>query len=80
MGELRVKTIVLLKKCVTGTGIFSIIIDKFSYREESDPIVLFVINKSLGINLHCTILSLGLAIKLRVKSNGEFLLDPREVT
>ena len=62
-----------------NTSIFCIIISEFSYGKESSPIILFVIDKSLEISLNCGVLSLDLAISLRVKSSRELLLDSKEV-
>ncbi len=64
---------------MTGPTIFRIIISKFSYRKKSGPIILFVIDKNLKIDPHHTVLILGLAISLRIESNEEPLLDPKEV-
>lgn len=62
-----------------GASIFRIIISKFSQRKKLGLIILFVIDKTLKIGLHRTILTLGQAISLRVKSNGEFLLNLKEI-
>ena len=64
---------------MTGAGIFRIIVSKFSYRKELSPIILFVINKSSEIGFHRAVLSLSLAISLRVESSKKLLLDSKEV-
>ncbi len=64
---------------MTSTSIFYIIVSKYSHKKESGPIVLFIIDKNLEIGLYCTILSLSLAISLRVKNSEKPLLDPKEV-
>ncbi len=76
---LGVETAVYLKRCITGAGIFRIIVSKFRYRKKLGLIVLFVIDKSSEISFHCTVLSLSLAISLKVESNGEPLLNCKEV-
>lgn len=44
--------------------IFSIIINKFYYRNKVCQIVLFLININLEVNFYCGILSFNLAINL----------------
>ncbi len=73
------ETAVLLKRSVTGAGIFRIIGSEFSHRKEPGPIVLFIIDESLEIGLHRAVLPLDLAINLVVKSSGESLLDCKKV-
>ena len=64
---------------MTSIGNFYMIISKFSHKKEPGPIVLFVINKNLEINLYHIVLFLGLFISLRVKSIGEPLFNPQKV-
>lgn len=60
---------------MTNASIFTVIICKLSYEDESDLINLFKVNKILKIDLHNTVLSFCLAFSLRIKSNGKFLLN-----
>lgn len=53
-----------LKKHMTDAYIFSIIVRKFGYRQESCLIVLLLINKNIKISLYSAILSLSLAVRL----------------
>ena len=64
---------------MTSASIFRIIISEFSHRKKPSPIVLFVIDKNSEMSLHRTILSLGLAISLKVESSEEPLLDPKKI-
>lgn len=64
---------------MTGTGIFCIIVNDFSYRKKLGLIVLFVNKKTLKIGLHCTILPFDLIIGLKIENNEEFLLDLKKV-
>ncbi len=64
---------------MTDADIFYIIISEFSHKEKSSPIILFIINKNLEIDLNCTILPLDLTIDLRIESSKELLLDPKIV-
>ncbi len=64
---------------MTNTGIFCIIVSKFSQKKELGLIVLFVIDKNSEIGLYYTVLSLELSMSWRVKSSGEPLFDSREV-
>lgn len=64
---------------ITHTSIFCIIISEFSYKKELGLIILFIINKNLKMNLYYAVLSLSLAIHLRIESNKEPLLNPKEV-
>lgn len=76
---LGVETAVKLKRYMTNTDVFYIIVSKFGHRKKLGQIILFVINKNSKIDLHCTILSLGLAISLKIKSSRKLLLDPKKV-
>ncbi len=64
---------------MTDAGIFCIIVSKFSYKNGSGPIILFVIDKSSKIGLYCIVLPFCLAISLRVEPGEELLLDLKEV-
>lgn len=64
-----------LERYVADACIFSIIIGKINHWDDPSPIIFLVINKNFRVGLYCTILSLGLAINLRVESNTEPLLD-----
>ena len=64
---------------MTNAGIFCIIISKFSYKKESSPIVLFIIDKGLEIGLYYTVLLLDLAISWKVKSSRKPLLNSKKV-
>ena len=56
--------IVELKKYVTGTSIFGIIVGKFYYRKKLYSIILLKVNKSLEVGFYYTILSFSLAVYL----------------
>ncbi len=64
---------------MTNAGIFHIIVSKFNYRKKLGLFVLFVIDKKLEIDLHHTVMPIGLAIHLRVKSSKEPLFDVKEI-
>lgn len=65
---------------MTDTSIFYMIVNTFSHKKKPGLIILFVMNKSLEIDLHCTILFFSLIISLKVKKSGKLLLDYKEVT
>ena len=58
-----------LKKRVAGASIFSIIISKLCHKKKSCLIILFKVEKSPKVCLYYAILSFGLVICLRIKSN-----------
>lgn len=60
--------------------IFRIIIGKFSHREESNLVILLIVDKSLKIGLYYIVLYLGLAIYLWIKVGHELLIDIKEIT
>lgn len=72
---MEVVAIVEFKRDVASTQIFCIVIGKFSLWKELSSIILFIVDKSLKVGFHCTILSLNLAINLKVKNNKKLLLD-----
>ena len=51
---------------MANISIFRIIVNAFSYKKKASPLILFVIEKNLMINLHHIIVSLDLAISFRV--------------
>lgn len=71
---------VQLKRCMINASIFGIVISKLSLVKESSLVVLFEVNKSIKIGLFTTILTLGLAISLRVKRSKKFAFDLSEIT
>ena len=68
-----------LERCVTSTGILSIIINKFRYKKKSYLIILLKVNKNLEVSFYHTILPFNLAVCLQVKGNKEFLFDVKEI-
>lgn len=68
------KSIVWFKKYMINIGIFYIIKNKFIYKKYLDLIILFVINKSLEMDFYKIILSLVLAISLKIKRCWKLLL------
>ena len=66
---------VKLKRHVTGASILSIIIGKLCHRQKSYLVILFKVDKGPKLGFHRAILPLSLAVRLRMKDNGEFLLD-----
>ena len=63
------------KRRMASTSILGIVICKFSYWQEVCPVILFLIHKGPEVCLHCTVLSFGLAIGLKIKSCRKFSLD-----
>ena len=70
---------VQLERRVTGAGVFRIVIGKFSHRKEPCPVVLLEVDEGSELGLHCAVLSLCLAVGLRMEGGGESLLDAWEV-
>ena len=71
---------VQLERYVASACILFVIICKLSHREESGPIILLEIDKDPKIGFHCTILTFGLAVSLRIKHGKEAALDAEKVT
>lgn len=57
------------KKYVTSTGVFRIIVSKFSYKKKSNLVILLIIDKNVEVGCQNTVLSLNLAIGLQVKGS-----------
>ena len=68
-----------LKKCMASTGILGIIVNKLCHKKKLCPIILLKVDKNLQIGFHYTILSLSLAICLRVESGKKSLLNVEEI-
>ena len=68
-----------LKRCVTRTGVFRVIVGKLYHREESCPIILLLIHKSPKVSFDVTVLLLRLTVCLKVKRGGKFFFDAEEV-
>ena len=64
---------------VAGARILRVVVGEFGHRKEPSPIVLLGIDEGSEIGFHRTILSVGLAIGLRVEGGGEPLLDSQEI-
>lgn len=64
----KIISVIELKKHVTSNNIFGIIINKLCNNKKLNPIILYEIDKSLEVSLDYIILSLYLAICLRIKS------------
>lgn len=67
--------IIEFKRYVASIYIFGIIINKLSYWEELNLVILLVVNKNPEISLYYTILSLNLAVNLKIEGSKELLLD-----
>lgn len=55
--------------CITGVGIFYLIMGEFSYWIEFYPVVLLKVDKSSEISFYYTILFFSLAIGLRIEDS-----------
>ena len=63
------------KRCVTGAGIFGIVIDKLYHGKEPCPIILLKVDKGSKVGFYHIILPFGLHIRLGVENDRDFLLD-----
>ena len=68
-----------LKKYMANNYIFYIIIYKFHYRQKLCLVILLPIDKLFELSFHYIILSLGLAICLKMKNGKELLLNVKKV-
>ena len=59
--------------------VFCIVVYKLAYQQQSFIIVLFEIDKDLKVRFYYTHLTFCLTICLQIKSNGESLVDGKEV-
>lgn len=67
------------KKYIAYTYIFSIIVYKFSHKQELYPVILLSINKNLKICYYFIVLSLSLLISLRVEDCKKLLFNIKVV-
>ena len=68
-----------LEKYVAGIGILGIVVRKLRYKKKPCLIILLKVDKGSEVSFHCTILSLNLAICLRVEGGGESPLDTEKI-
>ena len=68
-----------LKKCVANTSILGIVISKLRYGKKPCPIILLKVDKGLEVSFHRIILSLSLAVHLRVEGDREPPLDAKGI-
>ena len=68
-----------LKRCVTGAGILGIVVSKLRHGKKPCPIILLEVDEGSEVGLYRTILSLNLAVRLRVEGGGESPLDAEEI-
>lgn len=65
---------------MAGSYFFGIVINKFGYKKELSLVILFKIDKSLKIGFHCTIVTIGLTVNLKIKSGKEFSFNAKKLT
>ena len=63
------------KMCVSNTGIFGIVLCKFSYWQEACLVILFLVHQSSEVCFYCAVLPFGLAINVRMESCRESSFD-----
>ena len=68
-----------LEKCVAGTSIFGIVIDKLCYKKKPCSIILLEVDKGLEANFYHTILPLNLVIYLRIEGSEESPFDAKKI-
>lgn len=69
-----------LKRFVTNTCIFYIVVCKLCHTQELYLVILHLINKNLEKNLCCTILPLCETTYPKIKDGRELLLDFKKIT
>lgn len=67
--------IVSIERHMAAICVFSIFVNKLSYWQQLSSIDLFVIDKSLKVDLCHIVLPFGLTIYLYIKISKEFLLN-----
>ena len=78
--NVRIISIIELKKYVTNASIFGIIVNKLCYKKKLYLIILLKVNKNLEIGLYYIILSFNLAVHFWLKGNREVLLNVKKIT
>ena len=73
--NLWIKAAIEFEKRVTSTGIYGLVICKFSHWQEPYPFILFTMNEDSEVCLHCDVLPFGLVIGLRIESRRESFLN-----
>ena len=63
------------KRCVANAGIFGIVVCELSHWQQVCPVILLLVHKGSEVCLYCAVLSLCLAISLRMESRRESSLD-----
>ena len=69
------EAVVEFKRRVAGAGVLGIVVGKLSYWQEPCPVILLSVHKGSEVCLHCAVLSLCLAIGLRMESRRESSLN-----
>ena len=70
----RVVTFVGEERGYSGSSVRSIVVSKFSQREESTPVILLVVGIHTEVLLQCLVDPFGLTIAFRVVTGGEMQL------
>ena len=73
-------SVIELKRCVAGAGIFGIVVGELRLGKKLCPIILLKVDKGLEVSFYRTILLLSLAVCLWVEGGKESLLDAKEIT
>lgn len=71
--------VIKFKKRIIGICNFSIIIYKFCYNKKSSLVILLLFDKCLEVGFYSAILTLNLAICLKIVNSKKFLLNAEEV-
>ena len=69
------EAVVEFKKLVASASILGIVVCKFSHWQEACPVILLQVHKGFEVYFHCAVLSLSLAIGLKMESSKESSLD-----
>ena len=69
-----------LKRCVTRTGVFGVVVGKLRHQEEPCPVILLPIYEGTKVYFYCAVLAFRLSVGLRVECGGKSLLDAKEIT
>ena len=73
-------SVIELEKYVASIGIFGVIVGKLRHGKKPCPIILLKVDKNSKIGFYCTILPIGLTVRLWIESGRGFLFDAEEIT
>ena len=78
--NIQIVATIELKRYVTRTGVFGVVVGKLCYHKKPCSVILLTIYKSTKVSFHGAVLLFRLTVSLKVERSRESSLNTKEVT